>query len=198
MSVAYRSRKYALLNTPIETNRHVARVVRHLAPREEDRILEIGCGRGFVTRRIQKLCPQTQGVDVNPEVIRHGVAPNLRAMDVLSLEFEAASFDKIYSFHTIEHIGDIARAFQEIERMLRPGGRLLLVYPAEPIRGLFAVPSAVAILGNPLRARELHLHRLTPRLIQRVIAAQHLSLTHLVSEFDLLFTPQFLTVLVKR
>jgi ubiquinone/menaquinone biosynthesis C-methylase UbiE len=198
MSDAYCSENYALLNTPIETDRHVRRVVRHLAPAAADRILEIGCGRGFLTRRIQQLSPLTQGVDVNPQAIRHAVAPNLRAMDMVALAFDDASFDKAYSFHAIEHVADVATALGEMARVLRPGGRLLLVYPAEPVRGLFAVGAALALFGNPLRARELHLHKLTPRRLQRTVAERGLPLTHVVSELQILLTPQFVTLFAKH
>jgi ubiquinone/menaquinone biosynthesis C-methylase UbiE len=157
----------------------------------------VGCGRGFVTARVQRLCPRTQGVDVNPEAVRHGVAANLRSMSATELEFPDASFDKIYSFHTIEHVPDLPRALREMARVLRPGGRLMLVYPAEPIRGLYAVPAALALFHNPLRAREMHLHRLTPSRILAVIEQEELSLAHVASKLELWLTPQFVTVLVK-
>src|SRR5262249_50067604 len=155
------------------------------------------CGRGFVTARIQRLAPRTQGVDVNPQALRHAVAANLCTMSATRLEFPDGWFDKIYSFHTIEHVADIGRALRELERGLRPGGRLMLVYPAEPIRGLYAVPSAVAIFGNPLRAREMHLHRLTPGRIVAATAREGLALAHVESELSLLLTPQFVTLFAK-
>jgi ubiquinone/menaquinone biosynthesis C-methylase UbiE len=186
------------MGTPIETDRHVRRVIRDLAPAAGDRILEVGCGRGFVTRRIQAHSPDTQGIDVNPESIRHGVAPNLRVMDAARLDFEDAAFDKLYSFHAIEHLPDVGLALGEMARVLRPGGRLLLVYPAEPIRGLFVVPTAVRMFRNPLRARELHLHKLSPRRLRHVIDAQGLALEHVRSRFSLLLTPQFMTLLARR
>jgi SAM-dependent methyltransferase len=91
-----------------------------------------------------------------------------------------------------------ATLFAEVHRVLRPGGRLLLVYPAEPVRGLFAVGAALALFGNPLRARELHLHKLTPRRLQRTVAAGGLPLTHVVSELQMLLTPQFVTLFAKH
>lgn len=198
MSVAYQSERYSLMNTPIETKRHVQRVVRHLAPTGEDRILEVGCGRGFLTRSIQRRSPGTQGIDVNPHSVRHAVARNLAVMSALELAFDDASFDKIYSFHTIEHLSDAGLALSEMTRVLRPGGRLLLVYPAEPIRGLFAVPSALRMSGNPLEARRMHLHKVTPRRLRALIESRRLALEHVVSEFSLLLTPQFLTVFRKE
>lgn len=197
MSVAYRSEKYSLMNTPVEIDRHVRRVLRHLAPQPSDRILEIGCGRGFLTRRIQAHSPDTLGTDANPESIRHGVAPNLRVMDATRLDFEEAAFDKAYSFHTLEHLPDPGRALAEIARVLRPGGRLLLVVPAEPIRGLFAVPSALRLFRNPLRARELHLHRLTPRSLRRLVEARGIALELRARQLDLLLTPQYVTLWVR-
>jgi ubiquinone/menaquinone biosynthesis C-methylase UbiE len=195
MRMDYRSRRYALLNTPIEVNRHVRRVERYLRPRAADRVLEIGCGRGFLTRQIQRIAPATTGIDLNPQAISNAVTDDLRNMDARALAFPNAMFDKIYSFHAIEHIPDLGRAFAEMDRVLKPGGRVLLVYPAEPIRGLYVVPTALLIFGNPLRARDLHVHKLSPRTLRPFLAGTSLRVVR--SKFQLLLTPQFITVLRK-
>ena len=90
---------------------------------------------------------------------------------------------------------DAASALREMRRVLAPGGRILLVYPAEPIRGLYAMPGAWLGFGNPLLARQLHVHRFTPGRIARL--ASQCGLTHVESAFDFLITPQFVTVLEK-
>jgi ubiquinone/menaquinone biosynthesis C-methylase UbiE len=195
MRMDYRSRRYALLNTPIEVNRHVRRVERYLRPRAADRVLEIGCGRGFLTRQIQRIAPATTGIDLNPQAISNAVTDDLRNMDARALAFPNAMFDKIYSFHAIEHIPDLGRAFAEMDRVLKPGGRVLLVYPAEPIRGLYVVPTALLIFGNPLRARDLHVHKLSPRTLRPFLTGTSLRVVR--SKFQLLLTPQFITVLRK-
>ncbi|MCY7379421.1 MAG: methyltransferase domain-containing protein [Gemmatimonadaceae bacterium] len=192
-AVTYDSEDYAMLNRPLETERHLRRVVRFLAPEAGDRVLEVGCGRGWLTRRVQQLCPATFGIDVNPRSIDHGVAPQLSSMDAVSLRYDDAQFDKLYSFHAIEHIPDAAGALCEMRRVVVPGGRILLVYPAEPIRGLYAMPGAWLGFGNPLLARRLHVHKFTPRSISEL--AERSGLTHVVSAFDFLITPQFMTVL---
>ncbi len=195
MRMDYRSRRYALLNTPIEVNRHVRRVERYLRPRAADRVLEIGCGRGFLTRQIQRIAPATTGIDLNPQAISNAVTDDLRNMDARALAFPNGVFDKIYSFHAIEHIPDLGRAFAEMDRVLKPGGRVLLVYPAEPIRGLYVVPTALLIFGNPLRARDLHVHKLSPRTLRPFLAGTSLRVVR--SKLQLLLTPQFITVLHK-
>jgi ubiquinone/menaquinone biosynthesis C-methylase UbiE len=195
MRMDYRSRRYALLNSPIEVNRHVRRVERYLRPRAADRVLEIGCGRGFLTRQIQRIAPATTGIDLNPQAISNAVTGDLRNMDARALAFPNAVFDKIYSFHAIEHIPDLGRAFAEMDRVLKPGGRVLLVYPAEPIRGLYVVPTALLIFGNPLRARDLHVHKLSPRTLLPFLAGTSLRVVR--SKLQFLLTPQFITVLRK-
>src|SRR5205823_14597488 len=84
--------------------------------RTNDRILEIGCGRGFLTREVQRIAPATIGTDLNVEAVANAVTGGLRVMDARALEFPDATFDKIYSFHAIEHIPDLAGAFAEMDR----------------------------------------------------------------------------------
>ena len=195
LAVPYDSEDYAMLNTPIETDRHAGRIMRYLQPRTNDRLLEVGCGRGWLTHRIQQHCPGTWGIDVNPRSLAHAVAANLATMDAVDLLYDDEQFDHVYSFHAIEHIVDAAAALGEMGRVLVPGGRILLVYPAEPIRGLYAMPGAWLGFGNPLLARKLHVHKFTPARIRRL--AEPLGLHHVVSRLDLLITPQFVTVLEK-
>lgn len=189
----YTSKAYAFMNR--EDKRHVKEIQRFLAPRREDKILEIGCGRGFLVKRIQGLSPRTFGVDVNPEAIANGVAENLSAMDAQNLMFEDSSFDKVYSYHTIEHVLDPKRMIQEIARVLRPGGKALIVYPAEPIRGMFSIISSLIIFKNPFRAREIHLHKLNPKKVREM--AENFRLEHRESHFSLLNSPQYFTLLQK-
>ena len=195
MTMNYNSRRYAFLNTPIEIDRHLRRIERYLSPREDDRILDVGSGRGFLTERMRRIAPRTVGIDLNPQAVANAVVPGIRLMDAQRLEFPDASFDLVYSFHAIEHVPDVAAVFHEIDRVLRPGGKVLLVYPAEPIRGLYVVPTALVLFGNPWRARDLHLHRLTPRRLAAYASGTTLEVTH--SSLDLLITPQFITVLRK-
>jgi SAM-dependent methyltransferase len=185
-----------MLNSPrIEHQMNLRRVARFLCPRPDERVLEIGCSRGYLTRLVQRFAPRTRGVDLNAEAIGRGVTHGLSVMDAQRLKFDDESFDKVFSFHCIEHVPDLGAALREMDRVLRPGGSLLLVYPAEPIRGLYVIPTAWMLFGNPLRARELHLHRLTPRRLQPFLAGT--SLTAVESRFDLFVTPQFITVLRK-
>lgn len=195
VGITYDSENYALLNRPIETGRHARRIERYLRPNVGDRLLEVGCGRGWLTQRMQEEVPSTYGIDVNPMSIAHAVTEQLLVMDATALRFEDEQFDHVYSFHAIEHIADAARALHEMHRVLAPGGRALLVYPAEPIRGLYAMPGAWIGFGNPFLARQLHVHAFTPKRIRRI--AEPCGFRHLESALDFFITPQFMTVLEK-
>jgi SAM-dependent methyltransferase len=194
--IDYQSDKYALLNSrAIEHGQHLGRVRRFLHPQPHERLLEVGCSRGFLTRLVQQVAPDTRGVDLNAEAIARGVTHGLSVMDAQHLAFDDETFDKVFSFHCIEHIPDLGAALREIGRVLRPGGLLLLVYPAEPVRGLYVIPTALILFRNPLRARDLHLHRLTPRRLQPFLART--SLAAVASRFEPFVLPQFVTLLRK-
>ncbi len=190
----YTSKLYAFLQPADPT--YAGRVRKYLDPQPQEKILEIGCGRGYTTKKIQEIVPQTFGIDLNEKAVQNGVARNLQTMNAESLQFPDNTFDKIYSFHTIEHIPNIAKALQEMARVLKPGGKVLLVYPVELIRGMFSMFAAAVLLGNPFRSREIHLHKLSPTVIQRFIST--LPLEHVQSSFSLFWLPEFRTILQKE
>ena len=118
MQMNYQSRKYAMLNRPIEVDRHLGRVRRYLTPRAADRILDVGCGRGFLTRQVQRFAPATIGIDVNEEAVANGVTDATQhgeaQIGMLKLGMEPAAMSPI-AFREIlrqdlEHWGPIVKA----------------------------------------------------------------------------------------
>ncbi len=190
----YQSKEYARFFK--ENKRHYDGVISYLDPEPSDYILEIGCARGFLTKNIQQISPATFGVDMNEEAISQGVTNGLSVMAAEKLDFADKSFDKIYSFHTIEHIPDTELAFKEIERVLKPGGKLLLVYPAEVIRGLAALRSAWTLYHNFSKARDIHVHLFTPSSMKEL--ADGTNMNYVQSKFAFLNIPQFFTLFQKE
>ncbi|MBA2318196.1 MAG: class I SAM-dependent methyltransferase [Euzebyales bacterium] len=186
----YNSLGFALANR--WDPRHLETVHYTLAPRPGERFLEVGCGRGHLVKRLAADGVDVRGVDANPHAIAQGVSDRLRCMTADSLDFPAESFDLVASFHTIEHVPDVDAALAEMARVLRPGGRLLLVYPAEPIRGLYAVPASVIMHRHPFKARQIHCHTVRPRSLRGRLPP--LGLREVGSRFRWLSTPQFATV----
>ena len=189
----YQSKSYALFFK--ENKKHYNGVVKFLDPQPTDSILEIGCARGFLTKDIQEIAPKTYGIDMNEEAVAEAVTDGLQVMSAENLRFPDESFDKVYSFHTIEHIPDAELAFSEMERVLKPGGKLLLVYPAEIVRGLFALRSSWTLHKDFRKARDIHIHLFTPSSMKKL--AQDSRLSYMKSEFAPLDIPQFFTVFQK-
>ena len=199
-AIAYNS-KYAhstLLSTRFE--RYLFRILqRYLRAREGERVLEVGCNRGSVVKRLQDLGVDAYGADINKDAIAEGLTRNLSCMDATNLTFPDNSFDKVYSLHTIEHIPDLKKALAEMERVLKPGGRLVLTYPIEPsfMRGFWCLYHAIVVYKNPLAAREIHVHSIHPRKLRKLVREFRLNLRHIASPFLVSLYPQYLTVFEK-
>ena len=189
----YDSERYALKNRWDPS--HLKRIDRLIKIEPSDRVLEVGCGRGHLTKAISDRGTDIVGIDANPqaqEVAGNGL---VKRMDAESLDFDDATFDVIVSVHAIEHIPGLETALAEMGRVLRPGGHAVFVYPAEPVRGLYAVPTAVLLHRNPFKARQVHCNKLWPAKLRRMV--EPLGMTQTGVEFSLFKTPQFSSVFEK-
>lgn len=187
----YDSVRYALANR--WDAGHLKTVGRHLDLSAGDRVLEVGAGRGHLTKRLRAGGVEAIGVDLNPAAVEHAVTDGIEQMDATDLAFPDGRFDALVSFHAIEHIPELDRALAEMCRVVRPGGSLVLVYPAEPIQGAFAIPTSIILHGTPRMAREVHCHKLTPRRLAGRLLDLPVEVVH--DSFQLLKSPQFTTVL---
>lgn len=189
----YVSEQYASLNR--WDSRHLNMVKSHLDLKPGDRILEVGCGRGHLTKRLRDFGADAVGIDSNPHAAARAVTSGVSTMAAESLQFPRASFDKVVSVHAIEHIPDIRGAFDEMARVLKPGGRALFVYPAEPIQGSWAIPTAIVLHRNPFKAQQVHCQWLWPARLRAIAGPAGFS--HVHSEFRLLSSPQFVSLFVR-
>ncbi len=161
-----------------------------------DRVLDVGCNSGNLVRKLLASCRDAVGVDINREAIEKSGLGNLLFMSAESLDFEDESFDKIVSIHTIEHIPDIKKALNEMGRVVKDGGRVVLAFPMEPIRGFAALPSACIVYKNPFMCRKLHLHKLNPKKIKLMLGKTGLKMVSHRVIFNPL--PVYLVVLEKN
>jgi ubiquinone/menaquinone biosynthesis C-methylase UbiE len=103
---------------------------------ERSQVLEIGCGPGHIARYMQDRGPIMRGIDLSQEMVNcaRGLNPDIPFVqgDMLALNLPGASLDGIVCFYTIIHLKreDVTHALQEMNRVLRPGGRLLLSFHA--------------------------------------------------------------------
>jgi SAM-dependent methyltransferase len=146
------------------------------------RVLEIGAGVGTDARRIIGRGGVYTGINVDrgstlmaSEALRLFSLPGAALEgSATALDFPDDTFDVVYSFGVLHHIPEVARAVAEIQRVLKPGGELLvMLYNRTSINyvvnimflrklglRILSVPGALALfprLGIPRHKLERHL-----------------------------------------
>jgi len=156
-----------------------------------DRVLEVGSAAGQLLWRIGALGPTPVGVDVNHGALAVSAVDNVARAEISALPFPDDVFDLSLAVHVLEHVDDLEVALAEMARVTKPGGEMFLAYPAEPVRGLFAVGGSIKMFGHPFAARSLHLHKLNPTEIEEV--AEGVSVNYINSKLRWLPLPQYFT-----
>lgn len=109
-------------------------VLQRFVPEGATDLLDIGCGTGANLEAIHRLLPSIKavGVDADSYCRSACVERGLRVLDssATALSVGDSSQDVVCAFDVLEHLNDEGRALAEIERVLRPGGVLVLTVPA--------------------------------------------------------------------
>ncbi|MDY4611408.1 MAG: methyltransferase domain-containing protein [Sphaerochaetaceae bacterium] len=105
--------------------------------RDDARILDVGCGGGATISRLLSLYPRgiVDGVDYSEASVSLSRKKNVKALgtrcsivhgDVLHLPFKDGLYDAVTAFETVYFWPDLALAFSEVRRILKPGGIFLI------------------------------------------------------------------------
>jgi demethylmenaquinone methyltransferase/2-methoxy-6-polyprenyl-1,4-benzoquinol methylase len=102
------------------------------------RVLDVGAGTGIVSALAQKIVgPGGQVVALDPS---HGMLEQARKSGVIHtvqglgerLPFEDAQFDLVTMGYALRHVADLGETFAEYFRVLKPGGKVLLLEISKP------------------------------------------------------------------
>jgi trans-aconitate methyltransferase len=103
-------------------------LVQFLGPKPGERILDVGCGSGQLTREIAEAGAEVTGIDASPEMIAAAREnfPELRfeISDVAALPF-VNEFDGVFSNASLHWVTDQQGAIAAIARSLKQGGRFV-------------------------------------------------------------------------
>ncbi len=107
------------------------------------RVLDLGAGTGDLAFEIRRRHPQVSAVaaDLTLEMMRVGQrrgAMDWSAADALRLPFESNTFDAVLSGFLMRNVADVLRALQEQYRVLKPGGRLVILDTTRPQKNILS------------------------------------------------------------
>jgi ubiquinone/menaquinone biosynthesis C-methylase UbiE len=114
------------------------RVLEHWEPRAE-RVIDVGCGTGLFLDDLSRNYPALEltGVDLSPQMLeqarKRGTRAKLVESSVYSMPFPDGSFDVALNTISCHFYLEQVRAFREIARVLRPGGRFFCAVLPQPL-----------------------------------------------------------------
>ena len=136
-------------------------VIEHAALTEGNKVLDIGCGPGWLWDQAQQNVPpglELTLADLSPGMV-DGAVNSARqtgryaqvegvVADAAALPFADASFDAVLACHMIYHVPDAPRALREFQRVLKPGGVVAVTTNLEGNMAPFYALGAAAFGGE--------------------------------------------------
>jgi demethylmenaquinone methyltransferase/2-methoxy-6-polyprenyl-1,4-benzoquinol methylase len=119
------------------------RLIQLAKPEPHECALDLCCGTGDVAFRLAKAGTQTVGADFSLPMLQVGRNrfPNERIQfiraDALSLPFDDSTFDLLTISYGLRNLADVKEGLNEMQRVLKPGGRALVLDFGKPTNALF-------------------------------------------------------------
>lgn len=115
--------------------RSYAQWVGSYLPQTPARIIEIGCGAGWVLAFLQEAYPRHRFEGLEPAASackaaqENGVQARQGILGEVGLALEPGAFDMAYSINVLEHTPDPIQFLREMEAIVKPGGTILTICP---------------------------------------------------------------------
>jgi 2-polyprenyl-6-hydroxyphenyl methylase/3-demethylubiquinone-9 3-methyltransferase len=166
------------------------------------RVLDVGCGAGFLANELAQQGHRVTGVDAAPGTLataaRHDTTGSVRytVADALRLPFDDGSFDVVCAMDFLEHVEQPAAVVAEISRVLAPGGQFFFhTFNRNWVAWLVVIKGVEWFVKNT--PRDMHVLRLflTPREVGAMCADQRMKVEVLRGLAPVLFSRAFLRLL---
>jgi len=113
-----------------DTDGRLEAVLIHLGNLQNKKVLDVGCGKGRFAIQIKKRFPtcEIHGVDISKALLQNIPASIItKKGSILNLPYEDESFDGVFCIEVLEHALRTNRAISELCRVLKKGGRLVII-----------------------------------------------------------------------
>lgn len=139
-------------------------------PDNINNLLDAGCAWGYGTRFFKQKSKNVYGLDPNPEFVN---IANKRYPDISFVEsglektpFEPEFFDAIVSCETLEHVYDEISCLNEIYRILKPGGFVILTTPHKGLFGFMDPGNSIRWVEYFVKKNMSYAYKLAYRVIK--------------------------------
>jgi ubiquinone/menaquinone biosynthesis C-methylase UbiE len=109
---------------------HVRLIQEYFGNLAGKRVLDAGCGKGRFARILHEgtAAAEIWGLDISPEMLKFMPEGICRAAgSMTALPFPSEAFDFVYATESLEHAVEIEKAVSELCRVLKPGGRIVII-----------------------------------------------------------------------
>lgn len=182
------ARRYDLMNRLMTGGQDVRwrrQVIQLARLNRNSRLLDLGTGTGDLAREALAQFPQARVIaaDFTLEMMRIGQkkgALNFSSADALGLPFEDLTFDAVVSGFLMRNVIDLQSAIQEQYRVLRKGGRIVILDTTRPKKNLLSpfiwlhMHVVIPLLGKLLTGSR-DAYRYLPETTEGFVTAENLA-----------------------
>lgn len=162
--------------------RHTIQLLRQYASmvKKQTKVLDIGCASGWFISEIAKAypIPGYVGIDVYKDAILYAKelypAISFRVVDAHKLPFKSNAFDVVICMNVLEHVVNPNKIMEEIKRVLKPGGIILIGMDSE--NAIFTVCWSIWKKFSGKVWKEAHLHTFNPAKLDNLFKKYKLTI----------------------
>jgi ubiquinone/menaquinone biosynthesis C-methylase UbiE len=175
------------------------RIVQWAEAGPEDTVLDVACGPGLLACAFARVVKHATGVDMTPAMLEQArklqqekglTNVTWQPGDVYSLPFPPAQFSIVSSRFAFHHLQDPLAALQEMKRVCKPGGRIV-VADMSPLPAKAAALNAAEKLRDPSHVRALPVDELRGLFEQAELATPKITSYRMEGELEDLLARSF-------
>lgn len=162
------------LTFPADERRRMQSVVRLTRARPGERVLDVGSGSGWLAKTLARRGCRVVALDLSQRNLRRILEDGSGVRTVFGETarppLASGAFDKVFAIEVVEHLTDPEEALRQMQRVLRPGGTLLVCVPYRE-----RIEYNLCVHCNRPTPKSAHLHSFTEESLRRLLESAGLA-----------------------